>query len=76
MAIREVGENEIPFEFMINRSPFWIRVYNLPFNYHTISIAQMIENNMAGLIKYKERKNKGWKKFLCFKVVINLDAPL
>lgn len=32
MAIRVVMENDIRFEIVIDKSPFWIRVCNFPLN--------------------------------------------
>ncbi|KAH1081116.1 hypothetical protein J1N35_020877 [Gossypium stocksii] len=69
------GKNIDTYEF--NLSPFWLRVYNIPWKAMDCQTALDIGKAIGELvaIDWKDR-NGGWTKFIRLKVKINVPKPL
>ncbi|KAJ4842368.1 hypothetical protein Tsubulata_015725 [Turnera subulata] len=76
LVLQSVEGNEQPSQMDLSRTPFWIQVHDLPFDYRDPEVARMIGKKLGFLMDvYQE---EGWEmlSFLRIWVMLDLRAPL
>ncbi|XP_010678228.1 uncharacterized protein LOC104893789 [Beta vulgaris subsp. vulgaris] len=75
LLLEEVRGNEQPSQVVIVSSPFWVWIYNLPFNYRSKTEVSAIAGSL-GLVLNIDLDDLGLEKFCRVKVLLNVYKPL
>ncbi|KAL2935539.1 hypothetical protein RDABS01_018657 [Bienertia sinuspersici] len=75
LILEEVVGEEQPSEILLNSSPFWVRLYNLPFNYRTNETMRTIASNIGRVLEVDDDE-LGMDNFQRVKIMIDVSKPL
>ncbi|KAF7825238.1 ribonuclease H [Senna tora] len=76
LTLKEVSGDEQPSELRSTQVPFWVRVYDLPFNQRTIMAAQMLGDKVGNFLDWDNSEESKWGKAFRFRAMIDLTKPL
>ncbi|KAJ4842860.1 hypothetical protein Tsubulata_040286 [Turnera subulata] len=76
LILQSIEGNEQPFTIDLFRTPFWVHVYDLPFNYRDPEVARMIGKKLGFLMDVYEEDEWEMLSFLRVRVMLNLRVPL
>lgn len=72
----ELKEEEQPLALKLRSTPFWVRVYDIPFNLRTKVVAKQIGNVIGEYVEWKNKGEGKWGSFLCMRVLVDMGKPL
>ncbi|MBA0734020.1 hypothetical protein Gogos_017973 [Gossypium gossypioides] len=71
-----VKDKEIE-SYTFNLSPFWVRIFNIPFECMDRSVAMDVGSAIRELIAIDWRdRDGGWTEYIQLRVIINISEPL
>lgn len=76
LLLQEVRSDQQPSEVSFNRSPFWVRLLDVPFGRRNEQMAKEIGEALGGFIEFDNSDPLGWEEFMRIKVRIDLNKPL
>ncbi|KNA02739.1 hypothetical protein SOVF_215750, partial [Spinacia oleracea] len=65
-----------PSEVVFSKSPFWVRLLDVPFGRRNPSFAYDIGEDLGGFIEFDDSDPLGWEAFMRIKVLVDIDKPL
>ena len=75
ILLKEADGDEQPDQVLINHSPFWVRIKNLPFNYRSDEVVRALIGNMGDIIELEEDV-LGIGRYRRVKVMLDITKPL
>ena len=75
LLLEEVRGNEQPSQVVIDSSPFWVRIYNMPFNCRSKTEVSAIASSLGPVLDI-DIDDLGLEKFCRVKVLLNVYKPL
>ncbi|KAL2920989.1 hypothetical protein RDABS01_012480 [Bienertia sinuspersici] len=76
LLMKEVKGEEQIAEIRFEKSPCWIRVYDVPFAKRNKRVAMEIGKFMGGLIEYDDKDPLSLKRYMRMKVLVDVRKPL
>lgn len=64
LCLQEISGDEQPSQFKLHFTPFWVRVYDLPFIQRTRKAAEAFGNKMGQFMDWDDTKDSRWGKYL------------
>ncbi|XP_021739451.1 uncharacterized protein LOC110705826 [Chenopodium quinoa] len=75
VVLKEIDGNEQPDEVILNQSPFWVRIKNLPFNCRTDAHVRKLVEGMGEILELEE-DSLGVGRFRRVKIMLDVTRPL
>ena len=75
VLLKEADGDEPPDQVILNQSPFWIRLKNLPFNMRSDDVVKALIGNMGPIIEIEEDV-LGFGRYRRVKVLLDITKPL
>ena len=75
LILNSITGDEQPNQVPLNHSPFWVRIYNLPFNCRTNEDVKAITASMGNIIELEE-DDFGLDRYRRVKLLIDVNKPL
>lgn len=75
VLLKEADGDEPPDQVILNQSPFWIRLKNLPFNMRSDDVIKLLIGNMGDIIEIEEDV-LGFGRYRRVKVMLDISKPL
>jgi hypothetical protein len=76
LVLNRISGNEQPSELVMNRSSFWIRVYDLPLKLRSEAMAKKLGNILGDFEEMDMEEINRMRKFLRIKASLDLTKPL
>lgn len=76
LLLKQINGEEQPSEVIFKKTPFWIRLCDVPFGKRNVSFAHEIGERLGGFIEFNNSDPLGWEEFMCIKVMLEIDKPL
>lgn len=76
LLMKEISGDEQPSEVVFSKSPFWVRLLDVPFGRRNPSFAYDIGEDLGGFIEFDDSDPLGWEAFMRIKVLVDIDKPL
>lgn len=76
LILLEIDGKEQVSEVSFNKSPCWIRVYDLPFVKRSVAFAKSVGDSMGGFLELDESDPLGLDNFLRLKIMMDITKPL
>lgn len=76
IVLQILDPHKNPSEVVLDRTPFWIRVHDLPLALRTESIAKSIGDSLGGYIGWDKNEDNRLGLFLRFRAWIKISCPL
>lgn len=74
--MQETSTQLEPSEFILNHSPFWVRLYNLPFGYRSNEIIKAISASIGEVLEVEDDDYAELEPFRRVKVMIDVTKPI
>ncbi|KAL2899848.1 hypothetical protein RDABS01_024930 [Bienertia sinuspersici] len=75
LILQDFDSSVQPSTVQLNKCPFWVRIYNLPFDCRTIDHAKAVASKIGEVVEFED-DIIGWDRSMRVKVLLNTLAPL
>ncbi|KAL2902473.1 hypothetical protein RDABS01_027555 [Bienertia sinuspersici] len=75
ILLQELDCSTQPSKIVLNTSPFWVRIYNLPFDYRSLDHVKTLASRL-GEVMVVDSDVIGWDKSVRVRILLNTYAPL
>ena len=75
LLLQEISNDIVPYEVTLNLSPFWVRLYNLPFGFRLEERVRSIANFVGEVLDVKEEILE-IDPFRRVRIMIDVSKPL
>lgn len=77
LVLKKLPPHTSPFNIQMKTADFWVQAHNLPMNFFTSKVSEIIGNTLGEFIM-ADKKNfeGGWKSFLRVRARIDITMPL
>ncbi|XP_021757945.1 uncharacterized protein LOC110722981 [Chenopodium quinoa] len=76
MLLKDIQGEEQPSEVVFDRTPMWVRLYDVPFNKRNPLIMSEIGNMLEGFMELDDTDPLGWGEFMRIRVMLDVTKPL
>lgn len=68
--------DEHPSDLRQSKTPFWVQIYDFPFNQHTLIVVKSFSDNLGGFIEWDDSQLGRWWKPFGIRAFVDLTKPL
>lgn len=76
LVLCEIKGEEQSYSLRPCKTPFWVRIYDIPFNLRSEVVVRQIGNSIGVLQEWENKGDARWGKFLRMRVLLDLEKPL
>lgn len=75
LILQELDSSVQPSDIVLNTSPFWVRIYNMPFDCRTVDNVRRLAGKLGEVLEIEDDVI-GWDRSMRVRVLLNVQNPI